>query len=64
MLNKVLNAVEKNGVRNMAYADDVVLISLGKFLDVIGDLSTRIFRRIIKSARTKGLNKGRIQFQT
>ena len=64
MLNKVLNAVEKNGVRSMAYADDVVLISLGKFLDVIGDLSTRIFRRIIKSARTKGLNKGRIQFQT
>ena len=40
----------------MAYADDVVLMSSGKFLDVIGDLSTSALKTIQKWARTKGLN--------
>ena len=56
VLNKVLIALEKEGVRTVAYADDVVLMSSGKFLDVIGDLSTSALKTIQKWARTKGLN--------
>ena len=40
----------------MAYADDVVLMSSGKFLDVIGNLSTSAFKTIQNWATTQGLN--------
>ena len=38
MLNEVLVILEQNGCEAVAYADDIILVISGRFVDIIRDI--------------------------
>lgn len=56
VLNDILVTLERDGVKVVAYADDVAILISGKFLDTLSDLAGRAIRKLDVWAREKGLN--------
>lgn len=55
VVNRVLNTLDRKGITAVAYADDVVLMSRGKFLDTLSDLLTNGLNCLKRWADDRGL---------
>ena len=57
VINESFKPLEKNSVEIVANVEDVVLMSSGKLLDIIGDLSANAFKTIYKRGPNVNLSK-------
>ena len=55
VINEILSSIEGTGVKVVAYADDVVLLIGGKFLQAISDLMELDLAKLSTWARRNGL---------
>lgn len=56
VLNEVLLQLENTGVHVVAYADDLVLLSRGKFLDTVSNVLESALTALTRWSRKSGLN--------
>lgn len=55
VINKILKQLETYGIKVVCYADDVVVIASGKYLDTLSDLTTRSLNKLSRWACNSGL---------